>query len=299
MTGTGRGPGRAGRVRTAARLSRPDHVLLILVVYAVGCAAGARGAPAGGAALPTAGVVLTGVAVAVVAVGVHAVNEFADTETDARTTRTRFSGGSGALAASGLPRAFALRVALVAAAVAGSLTLLGLVVGWITGTVAMLLALGLVGGWAYSVGPWPFSRHGWGEVVNALLGGLLLPITGAVAVGAPPAWAALTFVPFALLTFVNLLETQWADREADRSASKHTLASRLSPSALRRAGGVAAVLAYGLSLVVHPWSVAVAGLLAAPLSAYGVRRLGQGPPGPSVVAMVLFLLLQGAAWSLR
>ncbi|WP_153011752.1 UbiA family prenyltransferase [Serinicoccus chungangensis] len=277
-------------------MSRPDQVLLILAVYAVGWVAGTTGVGAGGTALRPAGAVLTALVVVAVATSVHVVNEFADVETDARTVRTRFSGGSGALGEHGLPAAFALRVAVVAAALAAVLTAVGLATGIVSVLVAALLVLGLAGGWAYSVGPWPFSRHGWGEVANALLGGLLLPATGAVAAGAALGPAALTFFPFCLLVLVNLLETQWADRDADRAAGKHTLATRLPALTLRRLGAVAGVTAYGLSLVVLPWTVALAGLLAAPLSVLGVRRLGRGSPGPSVAAMVAFLLLQGAAW---
>ncbi|WP_298885446.1 UbiA family prenyltransferase [uncultured Serinicoccus sp.] len=277
------------RLRAAVRMSRPDQVLLILAVYAVGWVAGTAGVGAGGAALPRPGAVLTALVVLAVATSVHVVNEFADVQTDVRTVRTRFSGGSGALQEHGLPAVFALRVAVVAAALAAVLTVLGLATGTVSGLVALLLTLGLVGGWAYSVGPWPFSRHGWGEVANALLGGLLLPATGAVVAGAALGPGLLTFLPFALLTFVNLLETQWADRDADRAAGKHTLATRLPAPTLRRLGAVTGVTAYGLSLVVHPWPVALAGLLAAPLSALGVHRLtrrsggraGRPSAGPS------------------
>ncbi|WP_281964531.1 prenyltransferase [Serinicoccus marinus] len=304
-----------GRGAAAFRLSRPDQVLLVLVVAAVGWLAGSRGASteqgstlagwlagAGGApcgaGLAPLGVLTAAAGVLAVAVSVHAVNEFADAATDARTVRTRFSGGSGALADHGLPAVFALRVALAAGGAAVVVVGVGLVTRWVSGLVAVLLLVGLVGGWTYSVGPWPWSRHGWGEVVNAVLGGLLLPATGAVVAGAPLGWSVRVFVPFALLTFVNLLETQWPDREADCSVGKHTLASRLSAPVLRRAGAVAIVAAYLVSVVVHPWPVAAAGLLVAPLSVYAVARLGHGPPGPSVAAMVLFLLLHGAAWVL-
>lgn len=289
------GPSRA---RAAARLIRPDHVLLILVVLAAGWVMGRVDTVNSGGPLPPTGVVLTVLAIAAVAASAHAVNEYADVETDARTQRTRFSGGSGALLAHGLPASFALRVAVAAGLVAAALMILGLVSGAVSGVVTLMVAVGLIGGWTYSVGPWPWSRHGWGEVANALLGGLLLPATGAVAAGAGFVPAALAFLPFTLLTFVNLLETQWADREADRAVGKHTLASRLSPTAIRRLGLLTVVAAYALSLVVHPWPVALAGLLAAPLSALGVRRLGHGPPGPSVVAMIAVLLLQAAAWLL-
>lgn len=114
-------------------------------------------------------------------------------------------------------------------------------------------------------------------------------------VGAPLDRAVAAFAPFALLDFVNLLETQWADRVADRAVGKHTLASRLPLIGIRLLGGAAALAAYALSLAVQAWPVAVAGLLVAPVSAYGVWRLGRGPPGPSVVAMIAFLPAQTIA----
>jgi len=284
------------RLPAAYRISRPDQVLLILVVYAVGCAAGAGGEVTvdWGSLLDDA--VFVGLVIAVVTVSVHAVNEYADAETDALTVRTRFSGGSGALIDHGLPAGFALRIAVGAAAVAVTLGWVGWTSGRIAGVVLTMLVLMLVGGWTYSVGPWAFSRHGWGEVANALLGGLLLPVTGALVVGAPLGTALAAFGPFTLLVFVNLLETQWADRVADRAVGKNTLASRLSPDSIRLLGGAAAVAAYVLALVSQPLQVALAGLFAAPVSAYGVRRLGRGDPGPSVVAMIVLLFSQGAAW---
>ena len=280
----------------AVRVSRPDQVLLILAVLACGAVAGTRLTTHSGPVV-TAELVTVGAVVALVAVSVHAVNEFADVETDAHTVRTRFSGGSGALMDHGLGAAFALRLAGAAGLLAVAGAVAGVVAGLWSVTVTVLLLVGLVGGWQYSVPPLALSRRGGGEVANAVLGALLLPVTGAVVVGAAVPTAAVQFVPFALLDFVNLLETQWADRVADRAVGKHTLASRLSPRALRAAGAAAVVVAYGSSVLLQPGAVAVAGLLAAPLSVWGLWRLGRGTPGPSVAAMVVFLLAQGAAWA--
>jgi 1,4-dihydroxy-2-naphthoate octaprenyltransferase len=287
------GTTRWSRTRAGVRLTRPDQVLLMAVVYAVGCAAGSASEPG---PVPVVTVLLVGVVVVAVAVSVHAVDEYADAGTDALTVRTRFSGGSGALAAHGLPAAFALRLAVRAALVAVVATAVGGASGVLPDVVVVMLVVGLVGGWAYSVGPRPFSRNGLGEIANAALGGLLLPATGAVVVGATPAAAFAALTPFSLLVLVNLLETQWADRVADRQVGKHTLASRLRPGRLRLLGGAVAVVAYVLAAVTLPAPVALAGLVAAPVSAYGVRRLGRGAPGPSVAAMVLLLVAQGTAW---
>ena len=280
----------------AVRISRPDQVLLILAVLSCGAVAGAELTTGGGHA-ETTEMTAIGAVVTLVAVSVHAANEFADVETDARTVRTRFSGGSGALKTYGLGASFALRLAVAAGLMAVVGAVAGVAVGLWSVTVTVLLLGGLVGGWQYSVPPLALSRHGGGEVANALLGGLLLPVTGAAVVGAAVTTAAVQFVPFALLGFVNLLETQWADRMADRAVGKRTLASRLSPRALRVGGAVAVIAAYGLSVLVQPAAVAAAGLFAAPLSVLGVWRLGRGAPGPSVAAMVVFLLAQGAAWA--
>lgn len=281
-------------LRAGLRLSRPDQVLLIVVVLGVGVVAGhALAAETGGW---LAALAWTTPSVTAIAVSVHAINEYADADTDALTVRSRFSGGSGALHDHGLPPVFALRLAVTAAALGIGLAVAGWAAHHVSVTVLALLLTGLVGGWAYSVGPWPFSRHAAGEVANAVLGGLLLPATGAVVAGARLETALLVFVPFALLDLVNLLETQWADRTADRLVGKHTLASRLTPRRIRVAGGAAAMAAYVLAPALQPWPVAAAGLLAAPLSAYGVWRLGTGRPGPSVAAMVVFLLVQGLAW---
>lgn len=148
------------RLRAAVRLSRPDQVLLILAVFAAGWVSGVRGDPAGTSA-PAIVVLLIGFVVGAVAISVHAVNEYADVETDAMTERTRFSGGSGALAAHGLTSGFALHIAVGAGAVAVAVTATAWVTGLVPGLVAAMLAGGLAGGWAYSVGPYPFSRHGW------------------------------------------------------------------------------------------------------------------------------------------
>lgn len=289
-----------------ARMSRPDHLALILVVFATGLAAGAadRGADAGLPVAPsTVGLALAAAALLLVAASVHVVNEYADTDTDALTRRTRFSGGSGALSEETVPRHTAL-VAAVVMAIAGLVVgLFGWIVGALPTAAVALLAIGLVGGWLYSVGPFALSRHGWGEVANAVLGGLVLPVFGvALVTGMVSEAAVAVFVPFALLVFVNLLETQWPDRAADRAVGKHTLTSRLSARAVRRLATSAVVAAYLLVVLLAPdplpAQVAAASLLALPLSAWGLVRLTRNPaPLPSVLAMVTMVVAQGIAWA--
>jgi 1,4-dihydroxy-2-naphthoate octaprenyltransferase len=279
-------------------MSRPEQVMLVAVVFATGVAAGtARGG------MLTPSVVWAGAALLLATVSVHTINEYADVDTDALTRRTAFSGGSGALHDLGLPPSFALRVA----AGTGGAAVLVAVLGWSTSKLGLpslvLLLVGLAGGWLYSISPIAFSRHGWGEVANALLGGIVLPVYGMAAVqGEVGATDAVLFVPFALLVFVNLLETQWPDRVADAASGKHTLTARLSARSVRAVSLVSASAAYLLVLLlapdVLPTAVALASMSGLPFSAWGLRRLTRVPtPLPAVLAMVVVILGQGAAWT--
>jgi 1,4-dihydroxy-2-naphthoate octaprenyltransferase len=306
-------------------MGRPDQVVLVLVVAAAGAAAGV----AAGVANPDAGtgsglaggaadgawpsavtMVVAALAVVAAAFSIHAANEAADVHTDTRTdlaaTRTPFSGGSGAAGASGLPpdavRRFGLRLAAGGGLLALALALAGAVTGVLAVTAVVLLLVGLVGGWAYSVGP-ALSRRGWGEVLNAVLGGLLLPLYGmAVVRGSVGTTHVVLFVPFTLLVFVSMLETQWPDRLADVASGRHTLTSRLMPTTLRRLAGVSAAAAYLLVALlassVLPWPVVTAFVLVLPLSVVAVHRLTRVErPLPAVVAMVAAAVGQLGTWA--
>jgi 1,4-dihydroxy-2-naphthoate octaprenyltransferase len=281
------------------RMSRPGQLLLVVAVFAVGVVAGA--ALNGG--LDRAGVAWALAALVPAAVSVHVVNEYADRDTDALTRRTAFSGGSGALGDLGLDRAVAWWAAVAAAAVAVAVAGAGLVLDVLPPVVAGLLVAGLAGGWQYSVGPLRLSRRGWGEVANALLGGLLLPVYGvAAATGRVGVVDVLVFLPFALLDFVNLLETQWPDRVADRRTGKRTLVTRVPARTVRLLTAGATVLAYATAVAVlcglMLGGIALASLVALPLSVWAVVRIARVErPLPGVLAMLTFLLTQGAAWT--
>lgn len=106
---------------------------------------------------------------------------------------------------------------------------------------------------------------------------------------------ALVTLPFALLTFLNLLATHWPDRDADRQVGKQTLAATWSEHALRQLYywvlGLYVITIFVLSLVFEmPW--VLIGLLTVPFSlAAGLRYTRQVSPLPSVVVMVLYLSL--------
>jgi 1,4-dihydroxy-2-naphthoate octaprenyltransferase len=290
--------------------ARPSQVALVLVVYCLGVGMATAGPPfADGPGVSVSGadpgtlarVVSGGVVLVAVAVAVHYANEYADADTDALTEGTPFSGGSGALARTGLPPAFLRRATLVAAGASllalaatagGRLPLDAVAVG------VAILALGL----AYSLPPVALVRRGVGEAVNASLGGVMLPLYGVSVVGRPTAVAALAVVPFALVVGCNLLATHWPDRAADAAVGKRTLAVRWRARSIRRAYAVLGIGAAAVTLVLStvgllPAAVAVAHLAAVPFLLWGWTTLTRRrSPLPPVLAMVALAAATTAAW---
>jgi len=296
---------RAPRLWALWAAARPSQVLLVALVYGLGVGIATNGPPLSGGRWrgveATAPSLLAGLAALVpVTVAIHYANEYADAETDARTTRTPFSGGSGALERTGLPRRFLGR-ATVGALLASALAVGGLLTVGDTTPVTVLTVI-LVVGLAYSLPPIALIRRGVGELVNAVLGGVLLPLYGvSVVAGVRPA-AALVTLPFALLVGCNLCATHWPDREADATVGKRTLAVRLSPRVLRRLYVALAVTA-GLTVAalwlatLLPTSVALSHLAAGPFLVWGGYTLTrQRSPFPSVAAMVVTAVTTTVAW---
>ena len=261
-------------------MSRPAQLLLIALVYALGIAI----AFAEGVALDVTELVVGVGTLLPVAASVHYANEYADYWSDRLTSRTPFSGGSGALARTGLPRRLALSA------------------GLLEPIAVPLAAVIAVFGWAYSVGP-AFARHGLGELDNAALGGLVLPLYGyAVASGQVRLDALLACVPFALLVFANLLATQWPDRRADAAVGKNTVPTRWSPRRLRGLYLACVALAFGslpvLEGTVLPLPVAWASFLSLPLVLWGMARFTRRrSPFPTVAAMVCLAVVQTGSWT--
>jgi 1,4-dihydroxy-2-naphthoate octaprenyltransferase len=80
-------------------------------------------------------------------------------------------------------------------------------------------------GWGCSLLPFAQAWRGWGELINAFLGALLLNVFGYVILSARVDSVVFTaVVPFTLLAFINLLGTHWPDRKADVIVGKNTLA---------------------------------------------------------------------------
>ncbi len=274
---------------------RPFIMLSVILVYILGTlVAWAQGHGFDLAAFNYGFIVLM-----LVSASIHYINEYADYETDALTTPTPFSGGSGVLKKGQVDRELALRAGWVTLILGLLLAIMGLLLNSMNALSVLFLVVGAFGGWMYSMPPLQLAWHGWGELDNALLGGLLLPLYGyAVQAGSANFWVALAFVPFTLLAFLNLLATTWADRLADQEVGKYTLATQWSTVRLRRLYitlALTALLVLPLSHV--PYEVAYGSLLVTPFVLLGWLRYTRTDfPMASVTSMLVLLIVQMAFW---
>jgi 1,4-dihydroxy-2-naphthoate octaprenyltransferase len=279
-------------------MSRPGQVVLIAMVYLFG----ALVAIAHGTGFHPEPFWLGLLALVLVSMSVHYSNEHADHQTDALTTRTLFSGGSGVIAEMGIPRPIALLAAWITLILGGGVSLMGVIIGWLSFESFLILGLGAVFGWMYSLPPLQLAWRGWGELDNALLGGVLLPLYGYVILAGRVTWEILlVFLPFAGLVFLNLLATTWPDRRADGCVGKETLATRWPASRLRKLYLIVFLGSLLLLLTFHGWllpSVVVwSSLTVIPLAAWGwITYARIRNPFPTVAAMLLMLAAQMLAW---
>lgn len=156
------------------RMSRPQMLAAGVLVYALGVLMGAHAA--GEARWSSAAVGL--VVLLAANLCAHFADEYADRDTDALSQRTWFSGGSGVLPSDLVAPAFALRAALIAVACALLVGVMVATLGWLSPAAFAILLLGLLGGWCYSMPLLALERRGLGELTNAVLGAILIPLLG-------------------------------------------------------------------------------------------------------------------------
>ncbi len=290
----------ASLVKVLFKMARPTQLLVIILVYILGSLV----ARAHGISFNLTAFLFGLTVVLPVSASIHYANEYADHETDSLTIRTPFSGGSGALPESSLSPVVALKAAWIAL-IAGSF--LGLL-GWsweIMSPIALAVLLwGAFWGWMYSLRPLVLAWRGWGELDNAMLGGVALPVYAYVVQAGQLDWrAVLIFIPFGMLAFVNLLATTWADKDADAAVGKYTLATRWPVARLRMVYLAVALGAFIFLLLfanlIFPPIVVMYSFLVLPVLIWGLLvYTRQHSPFPTVAAMTVFLLLQIAAWGL-
>jgi 1,4-dihydroxy-2-naphthoate octaprenyltransferase len=273
-------------------MARPKQILLIALVYSWGSIMAInQGYPW------SSGSYLMGLGAAIlISISIHYANEYADYETDKLTIRTLYSGGSGALQDLGLERSLALKGALLALLLGVVLGTIGLFLGDIPVHGVVMLIIAVILGWGYSLKPLALAWRGWGEVDNAFLGAILLPVYGFTVISLQVERSVIVAsIPFGLLAFVNLLATHWADRAADHAVGKNTLANTISVNRLR---WIYFLIILGVYIWVYwlsfyPQIVRLSSMAVLPLSIWGFQRFTkQHSPAPSVIPMVAFLIIQ-------
>ena len=279
-------------------MSRPTQLLLIAFVYLFGAVI----ALAQDLYLDPTKFWIGLITLIPLSASIHYANEYADHETDALTARTPFSGGSGALPETGLPREIALKAAWYAAIIGFGIALSAYAGGFLSPVSLGILFIGTFFGWMYSLKPLALGWRGLGELDNALLGGVLLPLYGfVVQTGEVQAWVIAALLPFGAAAFINLLATTWPDRKADNQVGKRTLATRWPIRHLRVlywtvALGIILALLFLFNRVL-PLEVVRASLLITPVILWGgLSYTRQRSPFPTVAAMVLLLAAQLLSW---
>lgn len=280
------------------KMSRPAQILLLTGVYIFGSII----TVALGSSLNMAAFTIGLLAFIPTCASIHYANEYADFDTDALTERTPYSGGSGALSESGMPRRMALIAAWISLLIASILAVISWFMGLLSPMALVILVLGVFLGWMYSLPPLALAWHGWGEVTNAFLGGMLVPVYAyAVQTGTVSREIILASLPFSMLVFNNLLASQWPDRLADAAVGKRTLVTRWSAQRLSWIYFAVASIAY-LSLLLYqgsifPSPVVWSSFLVLPMVIWGGLDFIHGrSPFSSVAAMVFLLIVQTAAW---
>ena len=231
----------------------------------------------------------------------HFADEYADVDTDSLTRRTAFTGGSGVLPAGELSPSVALRAARLCLGLALVAALVFYAASILPAACLALALVGVVGGWAYSMPPVALERRGWGEVDNAALGGIAIPLMGfASQMGMVSGQAALSLLPMFGLVLFNLLGTHWPDRAADVRVGRRSIVVVLGRKARRVHHALLAGIYLSVMLLagwVLPPPVVIGILVSLPIGLWATHVFGrQESPVPSSMTMVVSFVGASIGW---
>jgi 1,4-dihydroxy-2-naphthoate octaprenyltransferase len=219
--------------------------------------------------------VLTLLAVLLMHIGSNLANEFHDHQTAAdrkSSHRGGLSGGSGLIQAGVLPaRAFltgAIACYGVAACIGITLNVL------LPGNLVLVLGvLGMLGGYFYTAPPLKLSYRGIGEVVVALLFGVL-PVVGAYFVQARTvSWQVVAAsLPISFAVVLVLWVNEIVDAESDAAAGKMTMVTRLGTRIAGRVVALTLAILVFASLFAAVFTAALIPLTLVSVLAFGLAR---------------------------
>ncbi|MFQ5942013.1 MAG: prenyltransferase [Anaerolineales bacterium] len=217
----------------------------------------------------------------------HYLNEYFDSDADRENdSRTRLTGGSGALGPEGLPRSVALYAAIISLALATTVSTAALVTRAFPPLAWPILLLGFFGSFYYSTPPLRLVTTGYGELVVALVvAGLTPAFAYALQTGELHRLLLMSNTPLIALCFAMIIVFELPDYANDVKYGKRNLMVRLGWSAAMRAHDVAIVfallsfaIAFSLGL---PSRVGLSALIVVPLAAaqmWQLNRIRQGYP---------------------
>jgi len=209
----------------------------------------------------------------------HYANDYFDRACDARSVRTPYSGGSGALVDGSLHPRVALRAAALGLlAHAGIAAAVGASIGALA--------------WAYSAPPLRLLARGLGELDTAVIVAILVPLCAYAAQRPPLVVLALaSTLPGAAAMFAMMLAVEFPDLASDTVGGKRNLVVRFGPARARSFALAAVVATYGAVAIAlacgAPPALAFLELLSLPAAVGLGRALRSRATGRGVADEVL------------
>ncbi|MFW5884225.1 MAG: prenyltransferase [bacterium] len=158
-------------------------------------------------------------------------NDAFDLEADRSNTPTLFSGGSGVLVRRPELRGAAIAIALGLIAASLVLAVVFSIVHEVDWRFLALVVVGNAVGWFYTAPPLRLIYRGYGEIATAMTVGLLVPVVGYIATGAPLEPELLWLAPMSIAYGVLFVfGVQLPDREADAAFGKPNWTARMRPN---------------------------------------------------------------------
>lgn len=221
-----RRPGVLGTIRDLLLLGRLHFPFGGLLLYAFGVLIAWRF----GAAVDASRVVLGYLVMLPGHLSVSYSNDAFDVDADRANTPTLFSGGSGVLVRRPELRGAAIGIALGLIGLSLALAVVFSVVHGVDWRFLALVVVGNAIGWFYTAPPLRLIYRGYGEIATAMTVGLLVPVVGYIATGAPLEPELLWLAPMSIAYGVLFVfGVQLPDREADAAFGKPNWTARMRP----------------------------------------------------------------------
>jgi 1,4-dihydroxy-2-naphthoate octaprenyltransferase len=230
----------------------------------------------------------------------HYFNEYFDSPADkANINRTPFSGGSGALGESGLPREVAFWAGIASLTGATSFTLMILRLDGVNPALFILMGFIFFGAFFYSVPPVRLVESGYGELTTSIVVASLVPAFAfMLQTGELHRIVAMSTFPLITLHVAMMLIFELPDYANDMKFEKLTLMVRIGWEKSILIHNILILVAYlliGIALLFgYPSSVGVPALLSLPLGLFQiwyVNRIASGAkPNWNVLGLLAILV---------